>query len=192
MERGYDVLQKAPAIVLKKFVMNLGVLVHYTGNSPHLLAITRELFRFLLVLRYHSPPAQATPRPAPPPPAIVTSMASLDISAPSLTSLKLPGSIGNSAGVSGALANVSSASLPYNPDLLESILFDLLILVTPSTHAISDELMVHEFYAEIMECQQWAMELWEVYKQDPDSADKSRMYCAGLLQRCFELMKVSM
>ncbi|KAF8927557.1 telomere binding protein [Dissophora ornata] len=192
MERGYDVLQKAPVIVLKKFVMTLGVLVHYAGNSPHLVSITRELFRFLLVLRYHNPPAQATPGQA-----IPAMIPSLGMSAPSLTSLKLPGDIGVSARpssnrTSGSLSTMPSTSLPYNQDLLESILFDLLILVTPSTQVISDELLLHEFYGEIMECQQWAMELWEVYKLEQDSGDKSRMYCAALLQRCFEVMKVSM
>lgn len=30
-ERGYDALQRAPVMVLKKFVVTLGVLVHYSG-----------------------------------------------------------------------------------------------------------------------------------------------------------------
>ncbi|KAF9396406.1 telomere binding protein [Mortierella sp. AD011] len=190
MERGYDVLQKAPAMVLKKFVVTLGVLVHYA------VPITRELFRFLFALRYHTPPSQPTPGGVAP----TSSMTGSAFSTPSLTSLKLPGEIGIStkmsstsvAGSSSLLALSSSSALPYNPDLLESILFDLLILVTPSSATLSDELLLHEFYAEVMECQQWAMELWEVYKLEEGSGDKARMYCAALLQRCFELMEVSM
>ncbi|KAG0010978.1 telomere binding protein [Entomortierella chlamydospora] len=189
MERGYDVLQKAPAMVLKKFVVTLGVLVHYA------VPITRELFRFLLALRYHTPPSQPTPGGAAP----TSSMTGSAFSIPSLTSLKLPGEIGisskmsstSAAGSSSLLTLSSSSALPYNPDLLESILFDLLILVTPSSATLSDELLLHEFYAEVMECQQWAMELWEVYKLEEGSGDKARMYCAALLQRCFELMEVS-
>ncbi|KAF9360005.1 hypothetical protein BGX26_010842, partial [Mortierella sp. AD094] len=156
------------------------------------------LFRFLLALRYHTPPSQPTPGGAAP----TSSMTGSAFSNPSLTSLKLPGVIGistrmssiNAAGSSSPSLSVlssSSTALPYNPDLLESILFDLLILVTPSSATLSDELLLHEFYAEVMECQQWAMELWEVYKLEEGSGDKARMYCAALLQRCFELMEVS-
>ncbi|KAF9912870.1 telomere binding protein [Lobosporangium transversale] len=207
MERGYDVLQKAPAILLKKFVIALGVLVHYAGNSPHLLPITRELFQFLLALRYYTPSVQSMSGPR------STSSSSSAFSAPSLTSLTLPRDIeistrpgpteGTELGIGrgggelgGPLSNLlSTRSQQYNPDLLESILFDLLILVTPSSTALSDSLLLHEFYAEIMECQQWAMELWEIYKLEPGETgddDKSRMYCAALLQRCFELVEVSM
>jgi hypothetical protein len=31
-ERGYDALQRAPVMILKKFVVTLGVLVHYSGT----------------------------------------------------------------------------------------------------------------------------------------------------------------
>ncbi|KAI1293459.1 hypothetical protein EDD11_008357, partial [Mortierella claussenii] len=207
-ERGYDVLQKAPAMVLKKFVVTLGVLVHYAGNSPHLLSITKELFRFLLALRYHTPPTQPTPGPRSSGVSSSPSLTSLSNStfmAPSLTSLKVPGDIGISTGLSTSNGGVdagrslstllSAGSLPYNPDMLESILFDLLILVTPSSAAIPDSLLLNEFYAEIMECQQWTMELWEFYKLEPGSSgggdgDKARIYCAALLQRCFELLQV--
>ncbi|KAF9103435.1 telomere binding protein [Mortierella sp. AM989] len=194
MERGYDVLQKAPAMVLKKFVVTLGVLVHYAGNSIHLVPITRELFRFLLALRYHTPPSQPTPGKVSSGPSLMTESAFLTAS---LTSLKMPGDIGVSTSMSSSSTAGSSLSilpskamLPYDPDLLESILFDLLILVTPSSATLSDEILLHEFYAEVMECQQWAMELWEVYKLEGDGGDKARMYCAALLQRCFELMEI--
>jgi len=82
--------------------------------------------------------------------------------------------------------------VPFNADLVESLLFGLLILVTPASGALSDDLLLHEFYVEIMETQQWAMELWDSQKLEQGSNDKARMYCAALLQRCFELMKVSM
>ncbi|KAG0362099.1 telomere binding protein [Gamsiella multidivaricata] len=197
MERGYDALKKAPVIVLKKFVITLGVLVHYAGTSPHLIPITRELFQFLLALRYHNPPAQATPGPIPGAAATTASLTGSVFSTPSLTSLRLPGDVGvatrlSSTGAGGSLSALSSGSLPYNPDLVESILFDLLILLTPSTQTLSDQLLMHEFYAEIMECQQWAMELWEVYKLEQGSGEKARMYCAALLQRSFELLEVHM
>ncbi|KAG0219094.1 telomere length regulation protein-domain-containing protein [Mortierella sp. GBAus27b] len=199
MERGFDALQKAPVIVLKQFVLTLGVMVYYAGNSPHLIPITRELFLFLFALRYHNPPTQKPGGPGPSrAPTVAISTSSL--SEPSLTSLRLPGDIGITSSLSSAssgkkdsLSILSSSSLPYNPELLESILFDLLILLTPSSQTLSDDVMVQEFYAEIGECQLWAMELWEHYKlQDIGTGDKSRMYCAALLQRCFELLEVHM
>ncbi|KAF9092681.1 telomere binding protein [Mortierella sp. GBA35] len=142
VERGYDALQRAPAMVLKKFVVTLGVLVHYS--------------------------------------ALVT---------PTITSLKLPGDGGLSTGTS---SSPIATGAPFNADLVESLLFDLLILVTPASGALSDDLLLHEFYVEIVETQQWAMELWESQRLEQGSNDKARMYCAALLQRCFELMKVSM
>ncbi|KAK3810327.1 MAG: telomere length regulation protein-domain-containing protein [Benniella sp.] len=193
MERGFDALQKAPVVLLKKFVFTLGVMVYYAGNSPHLLPITRELFLFLFALRYHNPPAQTTSKPSAAPPGS-------SFSQPTLTSLKLPGDIGISArpstltsgsGAQSSLSILASSSLPYNPELVESILFALLILLTPSSQTLSDDLLVRGFFAEIGECQQWAMELWEHYKlEEIGSGDKSRMYCAALLQRCFELLEV--
>ncbi|KAF9991168.1 telomere binding protein [Mortierella antarctica] len=199
VERGYDALLRAPALLLKKFVLTIACLVHFAGNSPHLLPITRELFQFLLALRYHSPPAQPSPgrfstgvSSGQPQDLLSSMMAASSVSEQPLTSLKLPGDIGVSA--TASLPNDRSLSqqsmaLPYNADLAENLLFGLLILVTPSPSALSDELLVTEFYPEIMECQQWAMELWEEQKLK-EGEDKSKMYCAALLQRCFELLKI--
>ncbi|KAF8938055.1 telomere binding protein [Haplosporangium gracile] len=195
-ERGYDALQRAPTMLLKKFVVTLGVLVHYSGNSPHLLPMTRELFQFLLALRYHTPPSQPSPssfggvKSHPPTMDSLSSMLSgTTLATPTITSLKLPGE-------AGSFSNLTSSSIatgmPFNADLVESLLFDLLILLTPASGALSDDLLLHEFYVEIMETQQWAMELWDSQKLEQGSNDKARMYCAALLQRCFELMKVSM
>lgn len=87
----------------------------------------------------------------------------------------------------------ASSSLLYNADLLESILFNLLILVTPPSQTLSDDVLLHEFYTEIEAYQLWAIELWEHYKlEDTGSGDKSRMYCAALLQQCFEQLEVRM
>jgi len=33
MERGFDALQKAPVVLLKKFVLTLGVMVYYAGKA---------------------------------------------------------------------------------------------------------------------------------------------------------------
>ncbi|KAF9905608.1 telomere binding protein [Linnemannia zychae] len=197
-ERGYDALQRAPVMLLKKFVVTLGVLVHYSGNSPHLLPMTRELFQFLLALRYHTPPSQHSPgafggakaRPSPSLDSLSTMISGATLATPTITSLKLP----SDAGYSSTLTSSSSISTgaPFNADLMESLLFDLLILVTPASDALSDDLLLHEFYVEIVETQQWAMELWESQKLEQGSNDKAKMYCAALLQRCFELMKVSM
>ncbi|KAF9573888.1 telomere binding protein [Mortierella alpina] len=199
VERGYDALLRAPALLLKKFVLTVACLVHFAGNSPHLLPITKELFQFLLALRYHSPPAQPSSgrfstgmAPGQPQDLLSSMMAASAISEQPLTSLKLPGDIGASA--TGSLSKGRSLpqlsmALPYNADLAENLLFGLLILVTPSPSALPDELLVSEFYPEIMECQQWAMELWEEQKLK-EGEDKSKMYCAALLQRCFELLKI--
>ncbi|KAG0005182.1 TEL2, telomere maintenance protein 2 [Modicella reniformis] len=188
MERGYDALQKAPVLVLKKFVLSLGVLVHFAGNSPHLLPITRELFLFLFALRYHNQPAQSTSGSA----------QALTAAEASLTSLKLPGDIGitvrppssSGSGANSSLSNLSASSLSYNQDLLENILLGLLILVKPSSETLSDDLLLHEFYAEIVECQQWTIELWEHYKlEETGSGGKARVYCAELLERSFEILE---
>ncbi|KAG0288982.1 telomere binding protein [Linnemannia gamsii] len=196
-ERGYDALHKAPVMVLKKFVVTLGVLVHYSGNSPHLLPMTRELFQFLLALRYHTPPSQPSPssfggvKARPPALDSLSSMLSgTTLATPTITSLKLPGEAGFSSNLTSSPS--ISIGVPFNADLVESLLFDLLILVTPASGALSDDLLLHEFYVEIMETQQWAMELWDSQKLEQGSNEKARMYCAALLQRCFELMKISM
>ncbi|KAG0196646.1 telomere binding protein [Mortierella sp. GBA30] len=197
-ERGYDTMLRAPAMLLKKFVLTIACLVHFAGNSPHLLPITRELFQFLLTIRYHSPPVQPKPGHLPPglsathPEAFLSSvMTAATLAEQPLTSLKLPGDIGiSSTGPSERAISQVSSTVPYNAELVENILFGLLILVTPSPAALSDELLLAEFYPEIMECQQWAMELWEEQRLK-ESEDKTKMYCAGLLQRCFELLKIS-
>jgi len=158
--------------------------------------MTRELFQFLLALRYHTPPSQSSPasfgglKAHPQSMDSISSMLSgSTFATPTVTSLKLPGD-------PGSVTSTSSSSIttgaPFNADLVESLLFDLLILVTPASGALSDDLLLHEFYVEIVETQQWAMELWESQKLEQGSSDKARMYCAALLQRCFELMKVSM
>ncbi|KAF9143550.1 telomere binding protein [Mortierella sp. GBA39] len=197
-ERGYDALQRAPAMLLKKFVVTLGVLVHYSGNSPHLLPMTKELFQFLLALRYHTPPSQPSPssfggvKSHPPTMDSLSSMLSgATLATPTITSLKLPGEAGSSSNLTSSSSSIATG-VPFNADLVESLLFGLLILVTPASGALSDDLLLHEFYVEILETQQWAMELWDSQKLEQDSNDKARMYCAALLQRCFELMKVSM
>ncbi|KAG0085818.1 telomere binding protein [Podila epicladia] len=193
-ERGYDAMQRAPAMVLKKFVLTLGLVVYYAGNSPQLTLMTRELFRFLLALRYHNPPTTATPsgsgaRGAPA--SVVNSIASMfdqatSLSAP-LTSLKLPETGSTKIGKSSSLSTLDSA-YNYNLDLVEAILFDLLILVTPSGSSLSDDILLSEFYPEILEIQSWTMELWD---HPQDNQGKSRMYCAAVLQRCFELLKMA-
>ncbi|KAF9958151.1 telomere binding protein [Mortierella alpina] len=142
VERGYDALLKAPALLLKRFVLTVASLAHF-AEQP-------------------------------------------------LTSLKLPGDIGISANASSqntrSMSRLSEAS-PYNADLIENLLFGLLILVTPSPSALSDELLVTEYFPEIMECQHWAMELWEEQKLK-EGEDKSKMFCAALLQRCIELLRI--
>ncbi|KAG0260527.1 telomere binding protein [Mortierella polycephala] len=196
-ERGFDVLQRAPFVLMKKYVMTVGVMVHFSGNSPHLLAITREVFQFLLALRYHNPPKSGfAPAGASnsKPQDFMSTIASTSFSEPSsLSSLRLPGDIGSStpsATTSRSLSSSTATTSLHNSGLIECILFGLLILVTPISAALSDQLLLHEFYPEILECQQWAMELWEASTGGPD--EKSRLYCAALLQRCFELLKVSM
>lgn len=168
------------------------------GNSPHLIPITKELFLFLLTLRYHNPPpTQATPRPARAP---VVGLSGSSFLEPTLTSLKLPGDIGISAQAPSSTSfggqsslSILTSSLPYNTDLLESILFGLLILATPSSQTLSDDVLLQTFYAEIEESQQWALELWEHFKLvEPGGGDKSKMYCAALLKRCSELLEVRM
>ncbi|KAG0023442.1 telomere binding protein [Podila clonocystis] len=193
-ERGYDAMQRAPAMVLKKFVLTLGLVVYYAGNSPQLTLMTRELFRFLLALRYHSPPTTETPsgggmRGAPA--SVADSISSMfdqatTLSAP-LTSLKLPETGSTKIGKSSSLSTLDSA-YNYNLDLVEAILFDLLILVTPSGSGLSDDILLSEFYPEILEIQNWTMELWD---HPQDNQGKSRMYCAAVLQRCFELLKMA-
>ncbi|KAF9579701.1 hypothetical protein BGW38_003930 [Lunasporangiospora selenospora] len=213
MERGYDVLQRAPVVLLQKFVMTLGVLLYYSGNSTHLMAMTRELFQFFLALRYSIPPSQTAPPMAGlgnSPVMISDSLTSMlstvsGSSTPAITSLKLPGDGSSlSPGVGGggygsnsrSVATGSQYDQRFNKDLVESILFGLLIMVTPSTSALPDELMVGEFYPEIMECQQWSMELWEEGQLSQGGAaeggGKATMYCAALLQRCFELLKIDL
>lgn len=158
--------------------------------------MTRELFQFLLALRYHTPPSQPSPssfggiKAHPPALDSLSSMLSgTTLATPTITSLKLP----SEAGLSSNLTSSPSipTGVPFNADLVESLLFDLLILLTPASGTLSDDLLLHEFYVEIMETQQWAMELWDSQKLEQGSNDKARMYCAALLQRCFELMKVS-
>ncbi|KAF9281845.1 telomere binding protein [Mortierella alpina] len=188
MERGYDALLRAPALLLKKFILTVACLVHFA-----------ELFQFLLALRYHSPPVQPSPgrfsarmSSGQPQDLLSSMMAVSSVSEEPLTSLKMPGDIGVSATTSlpnGRSLSQLSDTLPYNTDLVENLLFGLLILVTPSPSALSDELLVTEFHPEIMECQQWAMELWEEQKLK-EGEDKTKMYCAALLQRCFELLKI--
>ncbi|KAK5814387.1 telomere length regulation protein-domain-containing protein [Linnemannia elongata] len=197
-ERGYDALQRAPVMLLRKFVVTLGVLVHYSGNSPHLLAMTKELFQFLLALRYHTPPSQPSPSSfsgVKSHPQTMDSLSSMlsgtKLATPTITSLKLPGEAGSSSNLTSPSSSIATG-VPFNADLVESLLFGLLILVTPASGALSDDLLLHEFYVEIMETQQWAMELWDSQRLEQGSNDKARMYCAALLQRCFELMKVSM
>ncbi|KAG0280362.1 telomere binding protein [Linnemannia exigua] len=168
-ERGYDALQRAPIMVLKKFVVTLGVLVHYSGSF-----------------------GGAKSRPSPSLDSLSSMLSGATLATPTITSLKLPGDPGSSSTMTSSPSTLPGA--PFNADLVESLLFDLLILVTPASGALSDDLLLHEFYVEILETQQWAMELWESQKleQGSGSHDKARMYCAALLQRCFELMKVSM
>ncbi|KAF8978394.1 TEL2, telomere maintenance protein 2 [Entomortierella lignicola] len=194
MERGYDALQKAPVMVMKKFVITLGVLVYFAGNSPHLISITRELFRFLFALRYHNPPSQPSPGNVTPGQPMTTGSGFVN---PTLTSLKLPGEIEISTGMSSRSDNSTSTlaprilnTLPYNPEMLESILYDLLILLTPSPGAMSDQLLMDEFFVEVMECHAWTIELWGMFKMEEESDNKARMYCAALVQRCHELLEV--
>ena len=159
--------------------------------------MTRELFQFLLALRYHTPPSQPSPSSfggaksqiQPTINSLSSMMSATTLTTSTITSLKLPGDGGMSTGTSSSSITTGA---PFNADLVESLLFDLLILVTPASGALSDDLLLHEFYVEIMETQQWAMELWESQRLEQGSNDKARMYCAALLQRCFELMKVSM
>ncbi|KAI9235000.1 MAG: telomere length regulation protein-domain-containing protein [Podila humilis] len=54
--------------------------------------------------------------------------------------------------------------------------------------ALSDEILLSEFYSEIFEIQKWTMELWD---HPQDKQGKSRMYCAAILQRYFELLKMA-
>ncbi|KAF9209715.1 hypothetical protein BGZ59_009994, partial [Podila verticillata] len=91
---------------------------------------------------------------------------------------------------SGKLSSLSTldSAYSYNLDLVEAILFDFLILVTPNSSALSDEILLSEFYPEILEIQNWTMELWD---HPQDKQGKSRMYCAAVLQRCFELLKMA-
>ncbi|KAF9367527.1 telomere binding protein, partial [Podila verticillata] len=148
-ERGYDAMQRAPAMVLKKFVLTLGLVVYYAGNSPQLTLMTRELFRFLLALRYHHPPATETPSGGAKrgtPASVADSISAMfdqatTLSAP-LTSLKLPEtSTSIKSGKSSSLSTLDSA-YSYNLDLVEAILFDFLILVTPNNSALSDEILL--------------------------------------------------
>ncbi|KAF9430842.1 telomere binding protein [Podila epigama] len=194
-EQGFDVLQRAPVMVLKKFVLTLGIIVYYAGNSTHLVLMTRELFRFLLALRYYSPPPTMTPPPQPSRFLTADSISAMfdqatTLSTP-LTSLKLPNSVQTTLSrPMGESSGLGSDGHTYNPELIEVILFNFLILTTPSNSALSDAILLAEFYPEILEIQQWAMELWE----DPSEQEqqtKSRMYCAALLQRCFELVKMN-
>ncbi|KAF9934824.1 telomere binding protein [Linnemannia zychae] len=196
VERGYDVLQRAPVMLLKKFVVTLGVIVHYSGNTPHLLLMTKELFQFLLALRYYTPPNQPSPSSfggikvhLPTVDSFSSMLSEKNLTTPTITSLKLPGDAGAS---NIASTSAISTGAPFDADLVESLLFDLLILVTPASGALSDDLLLSEFYVEIVETQQWAMELWDSQKLEQGSNDKARVYGAALLQRCFELMKVSM
>ncbi|KAF9180274.1 telomere binding protein [Haplosporangium sp. Z 11] len=192
-EYGFDVLQKAPLVVMKKFVMTVGVMVHFSGEAE-------EVFQFLLALRYHNPQLIPTPGFAPAgasnskPQDFMSTVASTSLSeSSSLSSLRLPGDIGSSmpsATTSRSLSSTAATASLHNGGLVECILFGLLILVTPASAALSDQLLLHEFYPEILECQQWAMELWEASINGSD--EKARLYCAALLQRCFELLKVSM
>ncbi|GJJ69237.1 telomere length regulation protein [Entomortierella parvispora] len=206
-ERGYDAMQRAPAMVLKKFIMSLGIIVYYSGNSPHLLSMTRELLRFLLSLRYHSPP-EAAPMPlsfsanansrlksslsteetlA----AMMTASSIASTTTPTLTTLKMPGDHSSKTGSFSS----AGASVPYNAELAESLLFGLLILLTPpSTETLPDALLLSEFFPEIMECYQWALEVWEILKAEHNGGsaggEKAKMYCASILQRCVELLKM--
>ncbi|KAG0053937.1 telomere binding protein [Gryganskiella cystojenkinii] len=209
-ERGYDAMQRAPVMVLKKFVMTLGVMVYYAGNSPHLLSMTRELLRFLMSLRYHIPPELPTPSPLsfstgpnsgskPSPTAEETLAAMMTASflsptTPSLTTLKMPDQ--NSSSTSGSLTGPAT-TVPYNAELVESLLFGMLILLTPpSSETLPDKLLLNEFYPEIMECHQWALEIWDILRAEEQGegggagGEKARMYCASLLKRGSELLNV--
>lgn len=174
------------------------------GNSPHLLNMTRELLRFLLSLRYHSPPESA-PMPlsfsagtnsrqksslsteetlA----AMMTASSLAPATLPTLTTLKMPGNNSKTGSFSSAV------SVPYNAELAESLLFGLLILLTPpSSETLPDALLLSEFFPEIMECYQWALEVWEILKAEHGGSaggEKAKMYCASILQRCVELLKL--
>ncbi|KAG0336632.1 telomere binding protein [Podila horticola] len=193
-ERGYDAMQRAPAMVLKKFVLTLGLVVYYAGNSPQLILMTRELFRFLLALRYHNPRTTETPSrggnqgaPASAADSISAMFDQVTTLSTPLTSLKLPETGPTKIGKSNSLSTLDS-TYNYNLDLVEAILFDLLILVTPSGSGLSDDILLSEFYPEILEIQNWTMELWD---HPQDNQGKSRMYCAAVLQRCFELLKMA-
>jgi len=108
---------------------------------------------------------------------------------PTLTTLKMPGDHSSRTG-----SVSSAASVPYNAELAESLLFGLLILLTPpSSETLPDALLLSEFFPEIMECYQWALEVWEILKAEHGGSaggEKAKMYCASILQRCAELLKM--
>ena len=148
----------------------------------------------MLALRYHHPPTK-TPsggvKRGAPTSAADSISAMFDqattLSAP-LTSLKLPEtSTSINSGKSSSLSTLDN-SYSYNLDLVEAILFDNLVLATLNNPSLSDEILLNEFYPEILETQNWTMELWD---HPQDNQGKSRMYCAAVLQRCFELLKMA-
>ncbi|KAG0240616.1 Fanconi anemia group D2 protein [Actinomortierella wolfii] len=214
-EQGYDVIRKSPLVLLDRFVATLGVFVYFGGNSPSLIPMTRELFRFLLALRYYVPTAAqlATlpsgvqqPKVAPPKP-LASGKGSLtddqfgtmyngssSISAPSsIVQLQQAGSTtGAQVSEAGtrlhALQTISSSSdsgsssqssfrprIPgyqLSPNLVQTILFDILILMNPPSGTLSDELFVMEFAQDLAETQAWAAELWD---HPLDGEEKTRI-----------------
>ncbi|KAG0232814.1 Fanconi anemia group D2 protein [Actinomortierella wolfii] len=214
-EQGYDVIRKSPLILLDRYVATLGVFVYFGGNSPSLIPMTRELFRFLLALRYYVPTAAqlATlpsgvqqPKVAPPKP-LASGKGSLtddqfgtmyngssSISAPSsIVQLQQAGSTtGAQVSEAGsrlhALQTISSSSdsgsssqssfrprIPgyqLSPSLVQTILFDILILMNPPSGTLSDELFVMEFAQDLAETQAWAAELWD---HPLDGEEKTRI-----------------
>jgi len=80
------------------------------------------------------------------------------------------------------------SSYSYNLDLVEAILFDILVLVTPNNPSLLEDIVLSKFYPEIPEIQNWTMELWDHLQ---DNQGKSRMYYATALQQCFELLKTA-
>ncbi|KAG0262534.1 telomere binding protein [Actinomortierella ambigua] len=229
-EQGYDVIRKSPLVLLDRFVATLGVFVYFGGNSSSLIAMTRELFRFLLALRYYVPTAaQMATLPSAglqqakvtPPRPLTSGKGSLmddqfgtiynrtNLSSSPSSILQL-GQDGSAAGATiseagsrmHALQTISSSNnarsssqgtaqpgVPgsqLSPGLVQTILFDMLILMNPPPGSLSDELFVVEFGQDLAETQAWAAELWE---RPLDGEEKTRIYTAAVLQRCHELQQ---
>ncbi|KAF9973010.1 telomere binding protein [Actinomortierella ambigua] len=224
-EQGYDVIRKSPLILLDRFVATLGVFVYFGGNSPSLIAMTRELFRFLLALRYYVPTASqmatmpsatlqqpkiARPKPLTSGKGSLTddqfgTMSNRTSSPSSILQLDQDGpvvgspvgearsrlhalqTISSSGGAESPRQGAARYGVPgsqLSPGLVQTILFDILILLTPPPGTLSDELFVIEFAQDLAETQAWASELWE---HPLDGEEKTRMYTAAVLQRCHEL-----